>query len=189
MDTALQEELDKAVAALTGAAPGHWIRIAMLAGRLLDDDGTTAGFKEVTVAVTYDGDQLGQRYVTPPLGKGFNPLTLDAACAGRPEEGWTILWLVVDRDGERRVDFSHEEARPLDDSATDEYWQAAHQYVERNRAELEPLVDRLRAGGQLPGSDDVTAVDPLSLPPSERPGASAPEGKDSGLLGRMFGRR
>jgi hypothetical protein len=185
----VQDELDRAAGFLIDAAPGHWIRIVLLAGRLVEDDGTLAGFTDVTVAVTWDGTELGQRYVAPPPGQRLDAFALDAASAGQPEEGWTVLWMILDRDGGRTFDFSHEEARPLDDSASDEYWDAAHDYLERNRPELEALADRLRASGRLPGADDVTPIDPMTLPPSQRPGvAPAPAEEHKGRLGRLFGR-
>jgi hypothetical protein len=164
----LREQLDRTAAVLIAAAPANWMRIVQWAGRLLDDDGSTAGYTDIAVAVTRHGEQLGQEYVLPPLGQGFDAVALDAACAGQPEEGWTVLRIELDRDGEQRFDFSHEEARPLDDSASDEFWQAVHEYLDRNRTEVEALAERLGAGGSLPG------------------GAAGQRG--NGVLGRMFGR-
>ena len=187
MNETLAHTLDRTVDAYVGAAPGHWIRVVLWALRL-DDDETSAAFACPCVAVTWDGQQLEQRAVAPDAADTIDGVAIDRAAAGGPEAGWTMLRIEVDRDGERRYDFAHDGAVPADDAATDEFWDQAHEYLDRNRPALEDLARRLGASGDLPGPEDVTAVDPRTLPPHLRPGSSAADQKESGLLGRLFGR-
>jgi hypothetical protein len=171
MDDELEQLLERSMAPYFEAAPADWIRIVLWCGRLLDTDGSTAGFKFPCVAVTWDGTSTGQQYVIPPAASMLDPHALDAAVGGRPEEGWTMLRVELDRDGEHRYDFSREEGRPLDDSATDDFWDGIHEYLSRNGDEVGQLVVRLREQGGLP---DGAASEPEQAP---------------GRLGRMFGRR
>ena len=67
---------------------------------------------------------------------------------------WTEVRIEVDRDGQRRVEFDTQAPmRSLDDSATDPHWDQVHDYLELNRAEVDTLVARLRASGDLPGEE------------------------------------
>ncbi len=190
MNQPLQDHLDQMAAALQGAARPHWVRIVVWIGRLLEK-GETSGFTYPNRVVTYDGSELGADYITSGAALArVDAQALDALTVGQPEAGWTILRFELDRDGAQRADFSHEPARELEDSANDEFWDGVHDYVTLNHDELERFVSRLREQGDLPDpATTPSGPDPMSLPPSQRPGAAGAAGTEArGRLGRLFGR-
>jgi hypothetical protein len=169
MNETLTGHLEDVVARYEAAAPADWVRIVLWAIRLVDTDGSLAGFSTVAIAVTYDEEGgLGQAYVVPPALEQLRGSALDPLTAGGPEEGWTDLRVEADRDGSHRFDFGADGPHPVEGSATDEFWDALDEYLDRNRDQLDELVGRLRDQGALPGP-------------------ATPEGGASGL-GRLFGR-
>jgi hypothetical protein len=191
MNPAVQQALDDYLADLGASAPTNWIRQVAWQGQLVEADGSSAGVeKEVTVCVTATDAGLGQEYLFGGADGARAMMELQAALADEPESGWTMLRIEVDRDGERRVEFSHEAARALDDSSEDTFWDDVHQYLERNRPELEALAARLRESGMLAGTDEAAPSDPRTLPPSQRPNAAdpPPNGDRRGFMGKLFGR-
>jgi hypothetical protein len=152
MNETLTSHLEDVVARYEAAAPADWVRIVLWAIRLVDTDGSLAGFSTVAVAVTYAEESgLGQVYVVPPALEQLRGSALDPLTAGGPEEGWTDLKVEADRDGSHRFDFGTDEPHPVEGSATDEFWDALDEYLDRNRDQLEELVGRLRDQGALPG--------------------------------------
>jgi hypothetical protein len=169
VNTAAQEALDEYQEALIASAPVTWIRGVVWRGRLVETDGSPAGTdKTVAVCVAHDGTELSQSYLSGSADGARAMMALQEALVGEPEDAWTVLRIEIDRDGQRRVDFSHEPARRLEDSSEDEFWDDVHKYLERNRTELEQFVERLREQGDLPEANGD---------------------KGGGRLGKLFGRR
>lgn len=156
------------------SAPEGWVRLVTWVAFLADDDGSVSrsGWTTREIAIVQHGDgpdALEGVQWRPDSQAGFEIQDLDEKLAGEPEEGWTILRVVIDRDGTYSADFSHESARPWEDAATDPFFDDVRDYLERNREEVEALVERLREQGDLPGSGG--------------------ESRGAGRLGRLFGRQ
>ena len=145
----LDAPLDSMVEALTRQHPG-WVRAVQWVGRLHQEDGSPSEADiRLNRVLVWDGEQVRAEYgKTFGLSAAFtvlDELTSDIA--------WTQLRAVTDRDGGRVVDLvTDEPCRPADDSATDPYWRQVHDYLELNRPEVDALVARLRASGDLPGA-------------------------------------
>lgn len=170
MDDQLHDVLERSMVPYLAAAPADWVRIVLWAIRLVDTDGSLAGFSTVAIAVTYDEEGgLGQAYVVPPALEQLRGSALDPLTAGGPEEGWTVLRVEADRDGSHRFDFGADAPHPVEGSATDEFWDALDEYLDRNRDQLEELVGRLGDQGALPAP-------------------ATPEGGAGGSGRRLFGR-
>jgi len=205
VNPAAQTHLDAYAAKYVASAPSHWIRLVVWTGYLGEDGETDRSVStSAEIAVVYDNGLLGQEYFRSDPTTGYDLDAMNEALVGEPEENWTLLQLEIDRDGTVRTDFDTGPARDLEDSATNPYWDDVHDYLSRNRPSLEQLVDRLRAKGQLPDPDAVSEIDPMTLPPSQRPKAPASRDQDrpgsqtssasadqapQGWFGRLFGRR
>ena len=178
MNPTAQAHLDAYVAKYRASAPPNGVRIATWSAHLADESGQVdrGSRMRVEVAVVLGLEGLTGEHFKPDSQAVFDLEDLDAALDGEPEAGWTILRLEIDRDGPYRADFDTGPARPLLDSATDPYWEAVHDYVDRNRGELEELVERLRAQGDLPDATGTPA------------GAAAGSDEKPGRFGRIFGR-
>lgn len=148
----LDTQVDRIVAEYTKELP-HWIRVVVWVGRLAEPDGSPAeGNITVHRVLSWDGER-----VTADYGRGFGarPAFRDIEQTTAHQD-WTELRIEVDRDDQRRIDLITDcSARPVDNSATDPHWRQVHDYLELNRAELDVLVERLRASGDLPGDAPV----------------------------------
>lgn len=144
----VDESVDQIAAEFTQGHP-NWIRMVVWVGRLAERDGAPAGADtSVDQVLSWDGDQVVADYAS---GQGAHQALHDIEEATH-DVPWTELRIEVDRDGQRRVEFETEQPmRLLDDSATDPHWDQVHDYLELNRAEVDALVERLRASGDLPG--------------------------------------
>ena len=194
MNPEAQKHLDDFVAKYKESAPSTWVRIVVWWAYLGENGKTDRGSAiHPQTAVVFEGGTLEQRSFRANAQASFDLQDMTAALAGEPEEGWTLLKIEIDRDGTVRTDFDTGPARDLEDSATDPYWDHVHDYLSRNRPALEQLVDRLRTKDQLPDPDAVSEVDPMTLPPSQRPKATpatqaASPAEPKGRFGRFFGR-
>lgn len=144
----LDAQVDRIVAEYTKELPG-WVRVVVWVGRLAEPDGSPAE-ANVTVhrVLSWDGER-----VTADYGRGHGARQafrdIDEATADRH---WTELRIEVDRDGQRKVDLvTDQPMRAVDNSATDPHWRQVHDYLELHQTEVEALVERLRANGNLPG--------------------------------------
>lgn len=148
MSHGLDQALDQLVGVLTASHPG-WIRVVQWIGRLEEPDGTPAEADiRLNRVLVWDGSQVRAEYgktlgLPSAVYAAVNDHTADVA--------WTQLRVVTDRDGAREVELvTDEPRRPEVGSATDPYWDQVHGYLDLHRAEVDALVQRLRAGGQLP---------------------------------------
>lgn len=149
-----ENELDAHVSDMTATFAQDfpdWIRVVIWVGRLVDGDEPTDTTIRLNRVLSYrDGEVVADYYTgmgTASLYRRLDELTQDV--------DWTQCRIVSDRDGSRQVGLvTDEPRRPLEGSATDPYWHQVDDYVELNRAEVEALVQRLRAKGQLPGAEE-----------------------------------
>lgn len=141
-------DVEEYVNEITKTQP-DWIRLVAWIGRLAEPDGRPAG-SSTTVhrIVVHEGAGPRAEYGS----------TMDAYDAFRRMElaledvDWSELRLVADRDGQRDIQVLTDlPLRPEEDSGSDPYWDQVHDYLELNRAEVDALVERLRASGDLPG--------------------------------------
>ncbi|QFG69821.1 hypothetical protein [Ornithinimicrobium pratense] len=144
----MDESVDQIVAEFTQGHP-NWIRMVVWVGRLAEPDRSPAE-ANVTVhrVLSWDRDRLiaghGRGHGARQAFRDIDEATKDVP--------WTELRIEVDRDGQRRVDLiTDRPMRSVDNSATDPHWRQVHDYLDHNRAELDALVERLQASGDLPG--------------------------------------
>lgn len=186
MNPQAQHFLDAFVEKYRESVPRTWIRIVTWHAHLADEQGRVdrSAAMRVEAVVLWEKGELEQRYFRADTQAGFDLEEMDRALVGEPEAPRTLLRIEIDRDGPVRADFDTE-VRPLENSADDPYFDAAHEYLDRNRETLELFAERLRGQGDLP-TGAATALDPATLPPSQRPGTDRSETK--GRFGRIFGR-
>lgn len=142
-------DVDEYVTRITQSQP-NWIRLVVWVGQLAEPDGSRAGAStEVHRIIVHDDAGVRAEYGrTMDAYDAFS--RIEAALAGVE---WSELRLVADRDGQRDIEVvTDQPLRPMEDSATDPYWEQVHDYLELNQAEVDALVDRLRASGDLPGA-------------------------------------
>lgn len=146
-------DVDEYVTEITKGQP-HWIRLVVWVNRLGEPDGSPAGSSTAAHRIIVH-DSAGLR--------GEYGSTMDAYDAFRRMEltlkdvDWSELRIVADRDGQHDIEvLTNLPLRPEKDSGSDPYWDQVHDYLELNRAEVEALVGRLRASGDLPGEAGPT---------------------------------
>lgn len=145
----LDEPLDLMVEALTRQHPG-WIRVVQWVGRLHENGGPGDADVRPNRVLVWDGAEVRAEY-----GKNLGLSSAFRTLAEVTQDvDWTQVRAVTDRDGQGSVVLvTDEPRRSADDAATDPYWRQVHDYLELNRAEVEELVEGLRASGDLPGEE------------------------------------
>ncbi|WP_066640472.1 hypothetical protein [Serinicoccus hydrothermalis] len=156
----LAPHLDEIVATLVRGQPA-WIRVMFWVARLAEPDGSPApAYLRLNRVVSWvDGAAVAT------YGKAFGLSdelrAVDDKTATVP---WTQLRLVADRDGQRELRLVDDEPRrQFDDSASDPYWRQVHDYLDLNRDQVDALVERLRASGDLPVEEKRSGRGLLSL--------------------------
>ncbi|OLT41819.1 hypothetical protein BJF86_02045 [Serinicoccus sp. CNJ-927] len=144
----LDLQVEAIVSVLTSDHP-QWIRAVAWVGRLQNDDGSPAEGDIYLNRVLCWKDGV----VVPEYFTGFGDYDAYRAISQMTSDvDWTQFRLVADRDGGRQVEFvTDEPRRQVEGSATDPYWHQVDDYLELNREEVDALVGRLRASGDLPG--------------------------------------
>lgn len=130
----------------------NWIRVVVWIGRLDHEGKPTDTNTRLNRVLSYAGGEVVAEYHTvmrtvAPMYRRIDTLTEDV--------DWTQCRIVADRDGERLIDLvTDQPRRNLEGAGTDPYWNQVHDYLELNRADVDALVQRLRAKGQLPGAEE-----------------------------------
>ncbi|WP_028045496.1 hypothetical protein [Cellulomonas sp. URHE0023] len=118
------------------AAPQGWLRIVSRTEAATSNE--SAGHVRVQVVVVETADGLVQEYYSAPRELFFVVVDLlDELAAASPTQMITFV-LVIDRDG-YSVSVTSNEVRVLDGMRDEATWKPIHQYLERNREELERL--------------------------------------------------
>lgn len=140
-------DVDEYVTEITKAQP-DWIRLVVWVGQLAEPDGSPSGASTKLHRIIVH-DAAGVRAEDGRLMDARDAFKrIEAALE---DVGWSELRIVADRDGQRDIEVLAEPLLPLEDSATDPQWEQVHNYLELNHAEVDALVERLRASGDLPG--------------------------------------
>ena len=143
----LDAHVGQMVTAFTQDFP-DWIRVVIWVGRLMDGSEPTDTTIRLNRVLSYRGGGVVADYYTglgtAPMYRRIDELTQDV--------DWTQCRIVADRNGARQVQLVKDEPRrQVEGSATDPYWHQVDDYLELNRKEVDALVERLRASGDLPG--------------------------------------
>lgn len=147
LEETLAPQLDAIVRTLTRGEP-RWVRVVFWIGRLENPDGSPAPANiRLNRIISWTGGEPIATY-----GKAFGLSSeLETVDEETVQVPWTQMRLSADRDGHRHLKLvTDEPRRQFDDSATDPYWRQVHDYLELNRGDVDVLVQRLRAKGQLP---------------------------------------
>ncbi|WP_019137335.1 hypothetical protein [Cellulomonas massiliensis] len=137
--------LAQIVAALPQSAPAGWLRIVSRREGTVAEGPYSGSSVDVVVVQTPAG--LEQRDYRDPEDLYWTVLDLMEDLARSSSGGSVVLSLVVDRDGTSRVDLAEEAPKVLEGVRDESSSVPVHEYLERNRAELEELAARLGAAG------------------------------------------
>lgn len=142
MSDRLDAALDQVAKLFTDAAPPEWIRLVAYYEYETDADGDPAK-SAIKLAIRHTPDGLTQDYPRTPPAMGWAVDELHEAAEGTDHAGWSTMVLEIDRDGSRRISYGHGQAKNLHGVRDDESWDRWHEYLDRNRPELEELAARL----------------------------------------------
>lgn len=136
------------VAEYTHAQPG-WVRVVVWMEQL-GEPGQPRAYATVHRVIVHDASGLRAEYVRSRDREDRDAFSrVESSLEG---VRWHELRIVADRDGGRDVVVRTEPVRAPDGSVVDPPWELVHDHLELNRPELEALVERLRASGDLPGA-------------------------------------
>lgn len=133
--------LARMAASYGGAAPAGWLRIVVRQECSVDPE--IAGTVNVRVVVVRTPDGLVQETYRPPRDLHFVVGDMLRELAAQSPTSTVVLDLVVDADGSHTGTVVQDVPRVLAGERDDTSSKPVHEYLERNRAELEQLAARL----------------------------------------------
>jgi len=147
-----QVALDRIVRSYTDALPAGWVRLVVREECSVDPESAGTAIVRALVVETPDG--LEQRDFRAPRDVYFVLSDLMNELAAASPTRVVVLSLVIDRDGSRTVSVTPDEARLLEGVRDETSSRPVHDYLERNRAELE----RLAAAAPAPAGPEAPVV-------------------------------